>query len=558
MSRQRWWQVRPDLFEREVAELAEIGFSLDRDRLECESDVVFSGELRRDDRRHPAEVIYPPAFHHGAQAQVRAPELPIGRHIAPDGTLCLDHPVGGELEELSGREAVGRAERLWELWENDRNALEQTEACAPDPHINYTVHYPGSAIVLADVELDGGRCGVLRVGLISASPYRGAVVGLRIDEPDRGELEVGAANTAFAGPLEAIGLWRRLHSPPPAYQIEQLAPWAHSAHSDLVANAEKIAAVQRQVTRRAATPALIAFVYPDELEWKVYGDQWLLIFIDPNGARQLARPVTLRAEDRFTRQPLLSPLAGKSVAIIGVGALGSSIASLLARAGVGRFVLVDTDYLTAGNVVRHDLDLAHVGTEKVPAMRERLQRINPYVETSGLRVRYGQGKQAQDDEVFEAITTCDLIINAAANPAGVHYHIAAAGREAARPVVHTWISAGGWGARVIIQRRNSGCPECLARHQVDDPSAYPIAEGPTAEVLERGCTDPTFTAAGFDLMTAASAASRAVVGTLLDDPDRYPPSPDMLTLTMRTADAAIPTVTPAELPIHAHCSVCHA
>ncbi len=556
MIRRRWWQQRPDLLERERTELNELGFSLEQGRLDHEGDVVFAGELRRGLRRHPAQVAYPPAFLHGAQAQVRAPGLPIGRHIAPDGTLCLDHPIGGELEHLRGREAVKLAERLWELWDEDRAGLEGQEARAPDPHSNYTAYHPGSAVVLADVNLDGGRHGVLRVGLSRVAPYRGAITGLRVDDPDRGDVDIAPANTIFAGALQAIGVWRRLDAPPPGYEIVQLARWAEGAHAYLLAHAERIATVQRQVTRRVATPALVAFVYPDELGWRDYDDQWLLMFTDFNGARQLARAMTLGAADRFTRQPVLEPLGGKAVAIIGLGALGSMIACLLARAGIGRLVLIDFDYLTAGNIVRHDLDLAHVGADKLAAMRERLHRINPYLDTTAIHARYGQGSQAEDDHVFEALASCDLIINAAANPAGVHDHIAAAGREARCSVVHAWISAGGWGARIITQRETTGCPECLARHQDDDPDAYPIEQGPTAEVLERGCTDPTFTAAGFDLAAAASAATRAAVGTLLGDPESYPAPSDLLTLTMRTADFAIPTATAADLPIHPNCFVC--
>lgn len=556
MSRRRWWQQRPDLLEHEKHELEALGFSLEQERLDRDGDVVFAGRLRRGTRRHHAEVIYPPAFVHGAQVQVRAPGLPIGRHIDPEGTLCLDHPVAGQVDVLGGAEAVRLAERLWQLWDEDRDALADAEAHAPEPHSLYTAYYPGSAIVMADVDVTGGLSGVLRVGLSRATPYRGAVTGLRIDDPGPGELEVSPANATFAGPLIALGLWRRLDAPPSGDRIEELSAWAERDHADLLGKADAVAVAHRQVTRRPATPALVAFVYPDELEWQVYRDQWLLMFTDPAGGRQLARAVPLRADDRFTRQPLLEPLAGKTVAIIGLGALGSTIASLLARAGVGRFALIDIDYLTAGNVVRHDLDLGDVGTDKVPAMRARLQRINPYVETIGMRARYGHGSQADDDEVFDALAGCDLIINAAANPAGVHEHIAAAGREAGRPVIHTWISAGGWGARIITQTASSGCPECLGRHQQDDPQAFPIEEGPTAEVLERGCSDPTFTAAGFDLSAAASAASRAAVGVLVDDAERYPAPPDLLTLTMRTLDAAVPTASAAELSIHPDCWVC--
>jgi len=330
------------------------------------------------------------------------------------------------------------------------------------------------------------------------------------------------------------------------------------SHPDLLEKAQKFAELHRQIARERATPAVIGFVYPDELRWRESGDQWLLVFISADGAGHLVRPVTLPEEARFIRQPLLAPLAHTAVAVVGLGALGSPLAAQLARAGVEQFVLIDSDEFLAGNLVRHELDLGEVGYHKVVAMEARLRRINPYLKVKAVLAHYGLGNQAADDGAYEQLANCQLIVNAAANPNGLHEYLGDVAIALGIPVVHTWIGPGGWGGRVITQRpKTSGCPECLARHQRDDPQMFQMAEGPADEVVEAGCSNPTFVAAGFDLNAVAGAAARAVVGLLLDDPQRYPAPPDLLTLTMRTAEAAVPTAEAAQLPIHPRCGVCN-
>jgi len=87
---------------------------------------------------------------------------------------------------------------------------------------------------------------------------------------------------------------------------------------------------------------------------------------------------------RFSRNELLVGQAGveklknASVAIIGLGGVGSYAAEAVCRAGVGRITLVDFDDICLTNINRqlHALD-GTVGRPKVVAMMERLQLINP-------------------------------------------------------------------------------------------------------------------------------------------------------------------------------------
>lgn len=72
-------------------------------------------------------------------------------------------------------------------------------------------------------------------------------------------------------------------------------------------------------------------------------------------------------------------LAQSSVAVIGIGALGSVSADLLARAGVGKIRLIDRDFLELNNLQRQVLfdeeDLTNNLPKAVSAQR-KLQRIN--------------------------------------------------------------------------------------------------------------------------------------------------------------------------------------
>ena len=63
--------------------------------------------------------------------------------------------------------------------------------------------------------------------------------------------------------------------------------------------------------------------------------------------------------------------------ISGCGSVGSCVALQLARSGVGRFVLIDTDCMEIHNVCRHQCSLVDVGRYKVDAVAERIYRINP-------------------------------------------------------------------------------------------------------------------------------------------------------------------------------------
>ena len=72
-----------------------------------------------------------------------------------------------------------------------------------------------------------------------------------------------------------------------------------------------------------------------------------------------------------------SVMKEKSAVILGCGSVGSLVALELARSGVGKFLLVDTDVLEYHNICRHQCGIHEVGEYKVDIVKRRILDINP-------------------------------------------------------------------------------------------------------------------------------------------------------------------------------------
>ena len=80
-------------------------------------------------------------------------------------------------------------------------------------------------------------------------------------------------------------------------------------------------------------------------------------------------------------------LQNASVAIAGLGGLGSNIAVSLARSGVGHLFLVDFDVVDVTNLNRQMYLIPHLGMPKTQALREILSQINPWLDIQTRQVK---------------------------------------------------------------------------------------------------------------------------------------------------------------------------
>lgn len=87
-------------------------------------------------------------------------------------------------------------------------------------------------------------------------------------------------------------------------------------------------------------------------------------------------------------------LAEARVGVAGLGGLGSHIAVMLARSGVGMLHLVDFDRVDESNLNRQHYFREHLGCRKIDALAEQLLRIDPQLELALDCVRVDAGNAA--------------------------------------------------------------------------------------------------------------------------------------------------------------------
>ena len=157
-------------------------------------------------------------------------------------------------------------------------------------------------------------------------------------------------------------------------------------------------------------------------------------------------------------------ISEKRVGIVGLGSLGSKIATSLARAGVGRFELVDGDILHAGNLERHDADWRDVGRHKSDISAHQLELIHTRVSAHAWRTYIGAQVSAEEaGNVNAALDACDLLLDATANP-DVFNHLAFIAMRSNRTLVWGGVFAGGVGGEIARSRPDK------------DPSPYDIRQ----------------------------------------------------------------------------------
>ncbi len=87
---------------------------------------------------------------------------------------------------------------------------------------------------------------------------------------------------------------------------------------------------------------------------------------------------------RFPRE-MKEKLAAARVAVAGLGGLGSQIAVMLARSGVGHLLLADFDRVDTTNLNRQAYRIPHLGRYKTEALEEILREIDPYLDIRTVR-----------------------------------------------------------------------------------------------------------------------------------------------------------------------------
>ena len=109
---------------------------------------------------------------------------------------------------------------------------------------------------------------------------------------------------------------------------------------------------------------------------------------------------------------LQEKFSSATVAVCGLGGLGSNIAIALARAGIGKLILIDFDSVDITNLHRQQYKANQIGLYKADALAENLLEIAPYTDVTAVTAKITEENFA--DLLKRADVVCEAFDNAEA------------------------------------------------------------------------------------------------------------------------------------------------
>ncbi len=103
---------------------------------------------------------------------------------------------------------------------------------------------------------------------------------------------------------------------------------------------------------------------------------------------------------------LVDKLQSSVVAVCGLGGLGSNVAISLARAGVGKLIIIDFDKVDVTNLHRQQYKASQVGQYKAQALCDNLKEISPYIEIE-MHIA-----KIDENNIFDLLSGADVICEA--------------------------------------------------------------------------------------------------------------------------------------------------
>lgn len=103
---------------------------------------------------------------------------------------------------------------------------------------------------------------------------------------------------------------------------------------------------------------------------------------------------------------LQTRFSNAAVAVCGLGGLGSNIAVSLARAGIGKLILIDYDRVDITNLHRQQYKASQIGEYKTDALASCLKEFAPYVELETCTIRI------TEDNAVDLLKDADIICEA--------------------------------------------------------------------------------------------------------------------------------------------------
>lgn len=581
-----WWDRWPARYEKELDALQRAGIDFEVDKVaEREGVRVLRIRMQVGDTHHRLIARYPDLFPF-FRPEVYGEDLSLPRHQNPfEKTLCL---IGRRSHNWSPSNTL--AELLVEKFPEILRVAEDpssSHAASVEEHQGEPIsdYYsplclPGSYLLIdsswtLDREVKSGTFTVrYTVGEIqledghdrTALPrIRGVIESVWSE--DNMKLAVWSGEISHEFTKTARCKWARFD------EIVD-SPMRHARDvRDAIASKSGVIPPRPDVGKRSKSKAereIVGVVFPEELGWRSEGDGWLFVLSIPRG--KIIAPYFIKAfragkEDMGIRVPARRALESRHIVVVGLGAVGGSIAVDLARNGATKLSVIDRDAVEPGPTVRWPFGAEYYGRRKVDVVADFVTRnypgtrVDPHCMSIGA-VRDPRDEKSQIALLGKIFEDADLVIDATAEVAVAQY-LAWECRERHVPFLTAFAYPGVWGglvARFCPERDDRGCWLCL-QTAIFDTRVIPepvYEETGEVNIQPAGCADPTFEGAGFDIQEISLEAVRMAVSTLSKD-GKYPATSwDAAILSLRNSsgDRIPPHWQEYELKRNPSCPVC--
>lgn len=151
-------------------------------------------------------------------------------------------------------------------------------------------------------------------------------------------------------------------------------------------------------------------------------------------------------------------LSTKSVMILGVGSVGSSVATLLAKSGVGKITLVDPQAIQSENTSRHELGANSVENGKATQLAASLRQRFPHLTI----VAEGKSWQEFVRVKPEQLTSGDLVISTMGSwSQESELNAAVLQLPSSRPILYGWTEPHATAGHAVVFNDQTACLRCL-------------------------------------------------------------------------------------------------
>lgn len=407
-------------------------------------------------------------------------------HAVLNGEVCLFQPGEHDVSAWITLEAYNARIAQWAELARDGFRLEDDLL---DPHL----YFRAKSSALATLEL----------AAIVAEGDKAKTGMLRGAWKDRRRVLALSTGSVEGDAISGRWYYNAALSAPPRDLAGFRAALTQGQRNNL---ARRLKAVQRD--QREAVLALL---------WQTPAAQrnCLVVVVEPDKGEPKLRSLELAPTDRQTMLlragPDTAELARKRVVLFGAGAIGSHVASFLARAGLGELRAVEDDKLRPGNVVRHAGAPSFVGWNKAIATEVAVKFVAPWTKFEV------ELKSWDSEQLGKLISDCDLAIDAT----GLVTFAELLGRvalDAETSLISAALFRGGFLGRV--RRQVPGLDTPFVERQ--DSEEFPvIPPGEEPKHFEAGCSAAVNNASPI-AVAAISATTAEVVVDLLTERLEYP------------------------------------